>query len=207
MTCGKIIGVGRNYSEHIKEMASARTREPVLFLKPSTAVCRLDKPLIIPPNEGSVHHEVELAVAIGRQGAHIDEQEAASFVAGYAIGLDLTLRDKQAIAKEKGLPWAVAKGFDLSCPLSEFVLPENVPDPGNLKIGLWINGIQRQQGNTNQMIFSVPFLIHYISHYFTLQAGDVIMTGTPSGVGPLHPGDKLELEIEHIAHIHTRVAG
>ncbi len=204
----KIIGVGRNYDAHIKEMRAVPTGEPVLFIKPPTALSSITETITIPTGFGSVHHEVELAVLISRGGASISEAAAMEHIGGYGLALDLTLRDLQSAAKKKGLPWAVAKGFDGACPISpRFVDKSTVKDVHHLDIALTVNGEVRQRGNTGQMIFRLPFLIAFISRFFTLHAGDVILTGTPSGVGPLRPGDKLSMELEDIGRAETRVAG
>jgi len=200
----KIVAVGRNYSEHIKEMHSEKTKDPVLFLKPNSAICDLSKPFSIPKNMGEVHHEIELAVCIGKDCKNISAEQAAESIAGFGIALDLTLRDIQSHAKKKGLPWAVAKGFDNSCPISKFYT-KNINDAQSLNISLIKNGRQMQTGNTKQMIFKIDALISYISSIFSLETGDVILTGTPAGVGPLGSGDILTCEIESIATIQTQV--
>ncbi len=202
----KIIGVGRNYDAHIKEMHATPTGEPVLFIKPPTTLCPLSEDIVIPTRYGSVHHEVELAVLISRGGSAIDENAAMEHIGGYGLALDLTLRDMQSTAKKKGLPWAIAKGFDGACPISgHFVAREKVADPHGLAISLRVNGETRQQGTTAHMIFRLPFLISYISRFFTLKSGDIILTGTPSGVGPLRDGDRLDLSLEAVAKVQTRV--
>ena len=201
----KIIGVGRNYTAHIREMQARPTGEPVLFIKPATSLCALTAPVNIPKNMGAVHHEVELAVLIGNGGKNIPEEDAMSHVAGYGLALDLTLRDLQSVAKEKGLPWATAKGFDGACPVvPQFTPAEKVEDPHNLEIELSVNDSLRQKGNTRQMIFRLPFLIHFISRRFTLQNGDIILTGTPAGVGPLQSGDRIRARLQHIARVSTQ---
>ncbi|MGD9898834.1 MAG: fumarylacetoacetate hydrolase family protein [Calditrichaceae bacterium] len=201
----KIIGVGRNYSEHIKEMQSEKTADPVLFIKPVSALCDIMSPLLLPKNYGSVHHEIELAVCVGKSGSNIRIGDALDFIAGYGLALDLTLRDLQAEAKKAGLPWAVAKGFDNSCPVSVFVPAADVADVNNLNLMLKVNGEVRQKGNTGQMLFKLDVLIASISRFFRLEKGDIILTGTPSGVGPLHEGDKIEATIDQIASIRTSV--
>lgn len=205
-TPGKIVCVGRNYVKHIEEMKSSRTKEPVLFLKPNSALCDAGKPLHIPAQRGAVHHEIELAICIGKGGRNISEEDVAGHIAGYGLALDLTLRDVQALAKEKGLPWAVSKGFDGACPVSEFVSADQVENAQELDLELKLNGTLRQKGNTRQMIFTVPVLISYISRIFTLEEGDLILTGTPAGVGPLSSGDRIEAAIEGVASIATVVA-
>lgn len=197
----KIFGVGLNYVKHIEEMRSKRTSEPVIFLKPTSALTTFDQALKIPENFGAVHHEIELAVCIGLSGKDISPDRAARHVAGYGLALDLTLRDIQGKAKKAGQPWAIAKGFDGSCPVSNFVPVEQIHDVENLDLSLSINGQPRQKGNTSQMIFKIQDLISYLSRFFTLYQGDLILTGTPSGVGPLQAGDRIEAAISGIASI------
>ncbi len=206
-TPSKIIGIGLNYAEHITEMQSQRTQEPVIFLKPNSALCRIDEPIEIPQNFGAVHHEIELAVLIGQAGFQIPQEQAMDYVGGFGLALDLTLREVQKKAKERGHPWAIAKGFKNACPVSEFFPKEQVENPQNLNLKLTVNGQVRQQGNTNQMLFQIPELIAYVSRFFPLEAGDILLTGTPSGVGPLHPGDVIEAEIEALVNIQTKVVG
>ena len=202
-TPSKIICVGRNYSAHIKEMESERTEEPVLFLKPNSSLCDITRPIPLLQNRGAVHHEIELALCISRTGSKIQAGDADSFIAGYGLALDLTLRDIQTKAKKAGLPWAVAKGFDCACPISSFVPKDNVSDVTNLELSLKINNKQRQHGSTAQMLFSIQEIVSFASMFYTLLEGDIILTGTPSGVGPLEPGDKIEASISHIAEINT----
>ncbi|MBD3223652.1 MAG: fumarylacetoacetate hydrolase family protein [Caldithrix sp.] len=205
MTPTKIIGVGRNYAEHIKEMQSETTSKPVLFIKPPTSITDINQPIKIPQNAGSVHHEVELAVCIGKTVANATLDLADQYIAGYGLALDLTLRDIQKEAKHNGLPWAVAKGFDNACPISDIIPVSKAPDVNNCHIRLSVNGSLRQEGHTSQMIFKIPALIHYISQFFTLLPGDLILTGTPSGVGPLHSGDLIDASIENLIHIQTKI--
>lgn len=192
----KVVCVGSNYAQHIKEMGSATPAEPVLFIKPETAICDLRQPLSIPQGFGAVHHEIELAVLIGSTLKQASEQHVAQAIAGYGVALDLTLRDVQAGCKKAGQPWEKAKGFDNSCPLSGFIpASEFTDDPQSVKLQLKVNADVRQQGSTADMIHKILPLIAYMSRYFTLRAGDVILTGTPEGVGPLLSGDKLELSL------------
>lgn len=200
----KIVAVGRNYSEHIKEMHSEKTKDPVLFLKPTTALCEITKPLKIPSHLGQVHHEIELAVCISELCKNVTAHKASDYIAAYGLALDLTLRDIQAEAKKKGLPWAVAKGFDGSCPISVFKKMD-MEQAGHLDLSLKVNNQLKQSGNTGQMIFSIAELISYISGIFTLLPGDIILTGTPSGVGPLTAGDKIEAKVDEIAEVVTMV--
>ncbi len=199
----KIIGVGRNYSAHIKEMNSERTEEPVLFLKPNSSLCDITGPIPLMQHKGAIHHEIELALCIARKGSNIQAEDAEDYIAGYAIALDLTLRDIQSKAKKAGLPWALAKGFDGACPISKFIPRDKVENIKNLELSLKINDEQRQLGNTAQMLFSIQEIISFASSFYTLEEGDIILTGTPSGVGPLLPGDRVEASISQIAQIRT----
>jgi acylpyruvate hydrolase len=198
---GKILCLGRNYPEHAKEMKAETPTTPVVFLKPSTALLDDGGIVLIPPFSSELHHEVEMVVAIGRPGKNIPRASALDHVAGYAVGLDMTLRDVQSEAKKKGLPWSVAKGFDTSAPVSEFVRPSKVRDPHNLAITLRVNGELRQSSSTKNMIFTVTDIIAYLSTVFTLEAGDLIFTGTPEGVGPARPGDSLTAELESVGSL------
>lgn len=193
----KVVCVGSNYAKHIQEMGSATPQEPVLFIKPETAICDLRQPLVLPQGLGSVHHEVELAVLIGGTLRQATEEHVQTAIAGYGVALDLTLRDIQGQMKKAGQPWEKAKGFDNSCPLSGFIpVSEFQQDPQNVTLGLKVNGQVRQQGTTADMIHKIVPLIAYMSRFFTLHAGDVILTGTPEGVGPLQSGDALEVEFD-----------
>lgn len=192
----KVVCVGSNYAKHIKEMGNATSDEPVLFIKPETALCDLRQPLSIPAALGDVHHEVELAVLIGATLKQASEEHVAKAIAGYGVALDLTLRDLQAGFKKAGQPWERAKGFDNACPLSGFIpVSEYTGDPQNSELQLVVNGELRQHGSTADMIHKIKPLIAYMSQFFTLRAGDVILTGTPEGVGPLRSGDKLEISL------------
>jgi len=198
---GKIVCVGRNYDEHISEMSAERPSDPVLFLKPSTAILNEGNNITLPTFSNEVHHEIELALLIAKEAKAIKFENWKNYVAGAGIALDLTLRDHQSVAKRKGLPWSVSKGFDGACPIGSFISIEKIPNIGKLKIELFVNNKLRQSGNTNQMIFSSGRLIEYISSIFTLESGDIILTGTPSGVGPIQPGDKIRGIIESIGEI------
>lgn len=192
----KVVCVGSNYARHIKEMGSVTPTEPVLFIKPETALCDIKQPLSIPANLGAVHHEVELAVLIGATLKQATEAHVAQAIAGYGVALDLTLRDVQAGCKKAGQPWEKAKAFDNSCPISGFIpVAEFDHDPQNVELQLVVNGELRQQGSTADMIHRILPLIAYMSQFFTLRAGDVILTGTPEGVGPMVSGDRLEVSL------------
>jgi len=177
---------------------------PVVFLKPPTAIIHSGESVILPAFSHDVHHEVEMVVVIGKGGKNIPRSAALDHVAGYAVGLDMTLRDVQSDAKKKGLPWTLAKGFDTSAPVSEVV--KNVADPHSLPLSLKINGELRQEGNTRSMIFSVDAIIAYLSNVFTLEEGDLIFTGTPKGVGAVARGDILEAALGSLAHLRVRIA-
>eukprot|EP01118_Nematostelium_gracile_P007577 TRINITY_DN2478_c0_g1_i1.p1 TRINITY_DN2478_c0_g1~~TRINITY_DN2478_c0_g1_i1.p1 ORF type:complete len:241 (-),score=84.30 TRINITY_DN2478_c0_g1_i1:41-709(-) len=193
----KIAAIGRNYSDHAKELGNAVPTSPFFFLKPSTSLLRPGSPIVVP--EGmEVHHEVELALIIGRKGKNIQQSQAFDYIAGYSLGIDLTARDLQQKAKEKGLPWSSAKGMDTFCPIGDFIPKERIQDPQNVDLWLKIDGAIKQQGNTNQMIFKIPRLIEHVSNVMTLEEGDIILTGTPSGVGPIKPGQVVEVGLGDI---------
>jgi len=203
---GKILCIGRNYSEHIKELGNEPPEAPVIFIKPASSVIGEGEAIVIPPYSHDCHHEAELALLIGRRGKDIPVNRAMEHIAGYGVGIDLTLRDVQRELKEKGLPWEIAKGFDTACPLSDFVEASDVADPQNLQIRLTVNGGIRQDGNTSAMIHRIPAIISYMSGSFTLDPGDVILTGTPAGVSRIVPGDRLVAEIPGVATLRVSVA-
>ena len=192
----KIIAVGRNYAEHIRELNNEQPDDPVIFTKPETAVLRQNEPFYYPDFSTDIHHEVEILVRIGKTGKYIDEQFAHKYYDEIGIGIDFTARDIQSKLKEKRLPWDLAKGFNGSAPMSAFVPKTNVADLQNLNFRLEVNGAVRQQGNTAMMLFKIDYLIAFVSRYFLLQQGDVLFTGTPAGVGPVQVGDRLTAFIE-----------
>jgi uncharacterized protein (TIGR00369 family) len=198
MAVGKVVAVGRNYADHVAEMGAPAGRPPVLFLKPPSSVLCGAETLQIPDDAGDVHHEVELVVVIGKRGKAISAERALDHVLGYAVGLDLTLRDVQSEAKKRGEPWSLAKGFDDSAPISPAVDRDEIGDGSGLEISLTVNGDRRQHGNTSQMLRSVPELICRASQWMTLEAGDLLFTGTPAGVGPIRAGDRVEARIEKV---------
>ncbi|XP_061701228.1 acylpyruvase FAHD1, mitochondrial [Syngnathoides biaculeatus] len=197
----KIVCVGRNYAEHAKELNNAVPAEPVLFLKPPTAYVREGSPILTPAYSGELQHEVELGVVIGKRGAAIPRSAAMEHVAGYALCLDMTARDVQRECKARGLPWTLAKAFDTSCPVSEFIPKERIPDPGDVGLWLEVNGQLRQSGRTSSMIFSVPHLVSYISRVITLEEGDLILTGTPEGVSAVRERDELRAGIDGVVTV------
>ncbi len=191
----KIIGIGRNYVDHIKELNNEMPDDPLIFLKPDTAISRM-RDFYIPDFTQNVHYEVELVIKIKAIGKSIPVQFAHKYYDEIAVGIDLTARDLQDKAKSKGHPWALAKGFDHSAPLSRFLPKSKFQDVNNINFGLDINGERRQTGNSGLMINSFDYLIHYISNFMTLKIGDLIFTGTPAGVGPVKTGDHLKAFIE-----------
>jgi uncharacterized protein (TIGR00369 family) len=204
---GKIIGIGRNYADHIKEMGAPKAGPPVIFVKPSSALVHDGGEVLLPAGVGAVHHEVELVVAIGKEGRSIAEEDGLDHVLGYAVGLDMTLRDLQGEAKERGEPWSLAKGFDTSAPLSAVVLRDEVGDGSGLKIVLDVNGERRQEADSSHMIRSVAELVSHASRLMTLERGDLIYTGTPAGVGPVSDGDRLEAAIDKVGTLTVTAVG
>lgn len=186
----KVVCIGKNYADHIEERGGEVPEEPMLFIKPETALCNISRPIALPDGFGEVHYEVELAVLIGSSLKNASEPEVKSAIAGYGIALDLTLREVQTVCRKKGLPWEKAKAFDGSCPVSGFIPAAQFGDAQDADIALTINGEVRQNGNTRNMIYPIPFLIAYMSRFFTLRPGDIILTGTPAGVGKLNHGDR-----------------
>ena len=194
----RIFAIGRNYAEHIKELNNERPDEPVIFTKPDTAVIRNNGPYYYPELSKDIQHEVELVLRISKEGKNIQEKFASKYYYAIGIGIDFTARDLQQKAKEKGLPWDIAKGFNGSAPLSDkFLLVSDFKDLKNINFSLSINGEGRQQGNTSLMLFDFDYTISYLSKFFTLRTGDLIFTGTPKGVGPVKVGDRLAAYIEN----------
>ncbi len=188
----KIICIGRNYSEHIKELNSPVPAEPVFFMKPDSALLTRNRPFYLPDFSTNVHYEVELVLRISKLGRNIQKKFAATYFDAIGPGLDITARDIQERAKKQGLPWLIAKGFDQSAPIGKFLPKESFKDLNDISFHLDLNGKTVQQGNSSEMIFSFEDIISYISRFMTLRTGDLIFTGTPSGVGPLKIGDRLE---------------
>jgi 2-keto-4-pentenoate hydratase/2-oxohepta-3-ene-1,7-dioic acid hydratase in catechol pathway len=197
-TVSKIVCIGRNYARHISEMSAQRTKEPVLFLKPPSAILHPGNPILLPPFSSEIHHEIELALMVSRRASSIKREEWRSHIAAIGVALDLTLRDLQQQAKDNGLPWSVSKGFDGSCPVSEFIPLSDHIEPQDLMLKLDVNGVMKQYGSTSNMIFKIDELFSYISKIFTLEPGDLILTGTPEGVGPLKDGDRIHMQIDNL---------
>src|SRR5690554_1736159 len=186
---GKVVCVGRNYVEHARELGNEVPEAPILFIKPASALVPMSPSFAIPTDQGEVHHEIEMALLVGERLQNCDEEDARWSMAGFGLALDLTLRDVQNELKKKGHPWERAKAFDGACPVSGFIDARGVSWKQPIEISLEVNGKLRQRGNTTQMIFSTFQLVTEISRVFTLEPGDIILTGTPSGVAALHPGD------------------
>ncbi|MFN3579752.1 MAG: fumarylacetoacetate hydrolase family protein [Pseudomonas sp.] len=203
---GKVVCVGRNYAEHARELNNPVPSEPLLFIKPSTSVVPLEQPVVLSPRRGPVHYETEIALLIGSQlSGEVSEEQARDAIAGIGVALDLTLRELQDQLKAKAHPWERAKSFDGACPLSAFVRPEQAPALDSLPLQLKINGEVRQQGSSAEMITPIVTLLRQIAEVFTLLPGDVVITGTPAGVGVLTAGDELEVSIPGVLEQATRV--
>ncbi len=192
----KIICIGRNYADHIAELNNERPDAPVIFTKPDTALLRNGDPFFYPDFSTDIHHEVEIVLKVCKAGKNIEERFAHKYYDQIGIGIDFTARDLQAKLKAKGLPWELAKAFDGSAPISEFVPKTDFEDLQNLNFRLDINGQTRQSGNTAMMLFKMDYIIAFVSQYFTLKTGDLIFTGTPSGVSPVQINDRLTAYIE-----------
>lgn len=203
----KIICIGRNYTEHIAELQNERPDEPVIFLKPDSAVLLKKQPFFIPPFSNDIHYEVELLVRINKIGKHIQKKFAHKYYDEIGLGIDFTARDLQKKLKDKGLPWEKAKGFDGSAVIGEkWMKKSHFKDLNDLEFSLKKNGEAVQQGRTSHMLWKIDEIIEYISQYFTLKIGDVIFTGTPAGVGPVAINDELSgfIEDQQIFSIHVK---
>lgn len=192
----KIIAIGRNYAEHAKELNNPVPGLPVIFMKPDTALLKDNKPFYHPAFSEDIHHEIEIVLKICKEGKHINEKFAPDYFDEIALGVDFTARDIQTRHKEKGLPWELAKAFDNSAPVSEFLPKSQFADLHNLNFSLDVNQQTRQQGNTQNMLFSFEYIIAFVSQYITLKKGDLIFTGTPQGVSKVNVGDRLQGYIE-----------
>lgn len=203
---GKILCVGRNYADHAREMGAAPPAEPLWFLKPSTSLLPGGGVLLLPSFSREVHHEVEMVVRIGRTCEDLDPEQAETAVDACAVGLDLTARDLQKLAKERGEPWTVAKGFNGSAPLSALAAVERARELADLEIELSRNGRSVQHARTSQMIFALPQLLCHASRRFRLEPGDLLFTGTPAGVGPITCRDHLEARLGALCSLTLRVS-
>lgn len=192
MHLNRIFCIGRNYAEHIRELGNAPDEACVVFMKPATCVVPTGRPVPLPRGRGSVHHEAELAVLLTGGGRDVPVERALQHVGALTLGLDLTLRELQNDLKKKGAPWELCKAFDHAAPLGSWA-PYTGQDLQGLEFTCDVNGQRRQTGQTKDMLFPVARIIHILSQSWALQAGDVIYTGTPAGVGPLAPGDRVTL--------------
>jgi 2-keto-4-pentenoate hydratase/2-oxohepta-3-ene-1,7-dioic acid hydratase in catechol pathway len=205
LDCGTIFCVASNYSLHAKEMGTPVPAEPSIFIKPPQALIHNGDTVVLPEQSSNVHHEVELVVCIGKDCGNINAANASDYIAGYAVGIDVTMRDVQSKAKTEGKPWAVAKGFRTSAPVSDFVPSDQfdgtVPDFG---LSLYVNGELKQNGNTSDMERSVITLVEYLSKVFSLRRGDLIFTGTPEGVGKIVSGDVLVARLSDLVELNVK---
>ena len=192
----KIICIAKNYMEHVKEFDHNVPKEPVIFTKPDSAIHNNKTPFFYPDFSNDIHYEVEILIKINRVGKNIQTKFAHKYYGEIGVGIDFTARDMQSQLKAKGLPWALAKGFDSSAVISDFQPKENFKDLKNISFNLKLNGELKQQGNTKDMLFNIDEIISYVSTFITLKKGDIIYTGTPSGVGPINVGDVIDCSIE-----------
>ena len=202
----RVYCVGRNYADHVVEMGNDTREPPFFFGKPADAVVVGGADMPYPPQTADLHHEVELVVAIGKDGSDIAPADALAHVYGYAVGLDMTRRDLQGLAKKAGRPWDMAKGFDHSAPIGTIEPAASIGHPDQGAITLSVNGVERQRGDLADQIWNVPDTIAYLSQFVALKAGDIIMTGTPAGVGAVVRGDVLEGAIAGVGAVRTRIA-
>jgi acylpyruvate hydrolase len=202
---GKIVCVGRNYAEHAKELGNEVPEKPVVFLKPASAIIFSGDEIKYPTFSEEMHHEVELVLLIRSKIKNVTIEEAENTIAGYGVGLDMTLRDVQSKLKSKGHPWTIAKCFDTSAVLSEFVLKDDHKLTLDEEIYLSVNGEERQRDKLNKMIFKPARLVQYLSSLMTLDEGDLIFTGTPKGVGKVNKGDQIKAGIVGIAELEAKV--
>ena len=192
----KIICVGRNYAAHAQELANAIPDQPLIFLKPETAVLEGNAPFVHPSFSKEIHWECELVYRVAQDGSHVSREDAWQYIDGIGLGIDFTARDLQDEIKKKGHPWTLAKMFDHSAPISQFLDPKLFADHKNLQFELRVNNAIRQSGFSGNMIFPLDVLIAYISQFITLKKGDLIFTGTPEGVGKVNVGDRLQASLE-----------
>ncbi|KAK3341195.1 hypothetical protein B0T25DRAFT_465088 [Lasiosphaeria hispida] len=195
----KVVCIGRNYADHIAELNSARPKQPFFFLKPPSSILLPGEGPVIQPRGVNLHYEVELALVIGKQIKNLDESDektAFDSVESYALSIDMTARNVQNEAKRKGLPWDISKGFDTFLPLSKIIEKSAIPDPHNIELYLTVNDEVHQNDSTELMLFRIPRILGDISKVMTLEAGDIVLTGTPKGVGPVVPGDVMRAGIK-----------
>jgi 2-keto-4-pentenoate hydratase/2-oxohepta-3-ene-1,7-dioic acid hydratase in catechol pathway len=204
VTPSKIVCVGRNYAEHARELGNPMPTEPLIFLKPPSAVIGDGEPIVLPPQSKQVEHEGEIAVVIGARLQRVTDQEAMAGIAGITCANDVTARDLQTSDGQ----WTRAKGFDSFCPVGPRIVPlRDVGDVATLEVRCRVNGRLRQQGRASDMAFPIPMVVSYISHVMTLEPGDLVLTGTPAGIGPLAPGEVVEVEIPGVGVLRNPVIG
>jgi acylpyruvate hydrolase len=201
----KIICIGRNYAAHIEELKNEKPGQPVVFLKPDTALIKGEAPFYYPDFSTNIHHEIELVLKISKEGKYIQPQFAHRYFEEIGLGIDFTARDLQDQCKAKGLPWEIAKAFNGSAPIGNFKSVSEFSDLKNIDFHLEINGEVKQKGNTSLMLFDFATIISYVSQFFTLKKGDLIYTGTPAGVGPVQTGDQLIGFIGNEKMLHVEV--
>lgn len=201
----KIIGAALNYTDILIKRGLECPKKPVLFLKPTTSYLEEGRNIVCPKSFTKVVHEVELGVIIKRTCKNVSEDEAMHFVGGYCLALDMTAQCELACARERGHPWSLGKGFDTSTPVSRFIAPSEVPEPNNLELWLCVNGEKRQCGNTRDMIFDIADLVVYASKFMTLEANDLILTGTPDGSSVVHDGDYIECGLGKVVDMAFKV--
>jgi len=202
---GKIVCLARTYKKHAQEMHTEVTEDPILFLKPESSIIFNNDSIILPDMSNCIHHEVELGVVIGKNGKYISNNEAMEYVFGYLIALDITARDIQLEAKKNGWPWSIAKGFDTFTPISNVVLKDTIENPHNLDLKLKVNGNLKQVSNTKHMTYSIQRIIEFVSKIMTLKRGDLILTGTPEGVGEILDGDIIEAYLGNVCSLKVHV--
>lgn len=198
--------IGRNYVDHIAELKNETPTEPVVFMKPNNSILNDGSTIILPPYSQSVHYECELVLLIGRDSDGLSDEDLCGIIAGFGVGLDLTARDVQGRLKEKGLPWTKAKGFRGAACVSDFVDAAALPQAQDCAFTLTVNGELRQKGQTSHMIYPIAAILRELAESYGLKAGDVVFTGTPAGVGELHSGDKLELDLAGVVQARFDVA-
>ncbi|MGV7221732.1 MAG: fumarylacetoacetate hydrolase family protein [Nitrospinales bacterium] len=204
----RIFCIGKNYGEHVEELGGSLPEEPVVFMKPVSSLVASGQSLKYPRYGSELHHEVEVILLIGKEGQNISEEEAYSYISGVTIGLDLTLRDIQKKLKKSGLPWELSKSFEQSAPIGKFKPYDSKSlDLENLSFTCHVNNSLKQDGNSRDMIFPIKKIIQTLSGWWTLQPGDIIYTGTPSGVGPLLPGDEIKITSPEIGSFLWNISG
>jgi len=193
---GKLVCLARSYRKHAEEMRTNVTEDPLLFLKPASSIIFNGDSILIPKMSKCLHHEVEMGIVIGKKCKNVSQKTSLDYVLGYLVCLDITARDIQDKAKKNSWPWTIAKGFDTFAPISDVVLKDKIKNPNNLDLSLKVNGEIKQSSNTKYMIYSVERIIEFVSSIMTLEKGDLIMTGTPEGVGEIVAGDILEAKLD-----------